>query len=815
MKRLAILMCLWMIVSLGGIVGEAQQNACGLTTGQTTREIYSSAILGQNMFYTVYTPPCYAPSTEPYPVVYLMHGSNENDEHWVRLGIVEHLNNGIVAGTLPEMVVVMPFGNLIANRNWFDRLSWGSIFVEELMPHSESNYNIGTTQNLRAIGGISRGGFWAYQIGFFNPQMFSAIGGHSGFFDLYHAEDQYNPLDLALTQAGLDNIRLYIDRGAEDFAAPGLDIMGERLAQRGLEHQYIVRPEGIHYNTYWVQHVEEYLQFYVADWIDTPQTAFATPTVQPSPTAIAEVTAATTEIIEATPTIIPTTEVAATSIPATQTIAPLGSSGSGLFMTNTPMNNAAASGFATTVPQIVPTQAATQAPVDSLPTSTVMPTQVPQTQSGLFAVFPAVGFPSLRISIDAARLQNIAAGNSDANLILTPSVLAAMQAAGFNINPNIRTVPDADLRSTLWRERTAFTLLPITQLTQEIRPLLMDDLPVPAQLAQYPLAIESATPNFDPALLTRITYSGVTAITRNTLVAIEENSVQWAAEALAPYVTQSDFFHVSNEVSIVPTCPEANGDVLGGVSSMCTKPDHFNILNLLDVDIVELSGNHNNDYGYDAYRNTLAWYAENEIAIVGGGESVVQARDPLVIEYNGNLIGHVSCNDVGPYYALVNEDESLLGGVRPGATDCDRTWLEATLPTLAQQVDVLVVTVQHPEIEDYLPPDNQRFFFRRLVDLGADVVMGTAAHKPQTYEFYRAQDGRDAFIHYGMGNLYFDQPFWGNMRFFLNTVYAYDGVLQTIEVVPGIIDDLARPRLMTPEEQENFLFFMFNQQNGF
>jgi len=129
---------------------------------------------------------------------------------------------------------------------------------------------------------------------------------------------------------------------------------------------------------------------------------------------------------------------------------------------------------------------------------------------------------------------------------------------------------------------------------------------------------------------------------------------------------------------------------------------------------------------------------------------------------------------------------------------------------LSQQVDVLIVSVQHVEVEDYLPTTAQQNDFRRLADLGADIVLGTAAHKPQTYEFYG-----DSFIHYGMGNLYFDQPFWGNIRFFMNTFYIYDGQLRGIELFPGIIEDLGRPRLMTPEERANFLFFMLREQNGF
>jgi poly-gamma-glutamate synthesis protein (capsule biosynthesis protein) len=127
---------------------------------------------------------------------------------------------------------------------------------------------------------------------------------------------------------------------------------------------------------------------------------------------------------------------------------------------------------------------------------------------------------------------------------------------------------------------------------------------------------------------------------------------------------------------------------------------------------------------------------------------------------------------------------------------------------------VLIVSVQYIEVEDYLPLPDQRGFFRQLVDWGADVVLGSAAHKPQTFEWVQRGQDQPAWIHYGLGNLYFDQPFWGNMRFFLDTLMIYDGQLRAIELVPGIIEDQARPRLMTEEERFNFLYFMFVEQNG-
>ena len=105
--------------------------------------------------------------------------------------------------------------------------------------------------------------------------------------------------------------------------------------------------------------------------------------------------------------------------------------------------------------------------------------------------------------------------------------------------------------------------------------------------------------------------------------------------------------------------------------------------------------------------------------------------------------------------------------------------------------------------------------FQGLADLGADVVIGTQAHKPQTMAFYGARTGQESFLHYGLGNLFFDQPFWGNSRFFMDELYIYQGRLLNVDLFTGIIDDLARPRPMTPDEQVNFFAFMFHTQDSF
>ncbi|MGJ3238345.1 MAG: CapA family protein [Anaerolineae bacterium] len=713
---------LWIAFLLPVFAVQAQSNTCD-AIGVVTRHSYFSRTVEQGMFYSVYTPPCYDDTAEPYPVIYLMHGSNEDDGHWTRLGLPQTLDERIRIGEIPPVVVVMPFGNVIANRNRFDTFSWAHIFRNELMPDVSSQYHISEERARRAIGGISRGGFWAYQIAFTYPELFAVVGGHSAFFDLYHAEPADNPLDLALNAPEVDTMRLWLDRGIDDFADEGLDIMYERLTQRDLDVTYVINPQGEHNNLYWSAHIDAYIDFYVADWLMSSE-----PTRTPMPALSA-------------------------------------------FATNTPI-----------------------APIPTLPP--------PSSQANTPLLVPAVAFASTQTDISLEQVQAIAEGVWDDRLILTPDV-----AQQITPHPDTLIVELSALLNRLSQDRTRYTLLPLEGLTLSYRVLLVDGQSALTHGDWYPFTGDDST-------LTRFTFSGVTALARNTRIALDQNGVTWATEVIQPYVTASDYFHMSSEVSFVPTCPQSNQPLLGGNSSFCANPDHFELFNQLAVDVVELTGNHNNDYGYQAYRDTFAWFTANDIGTVGGGETVQQARQPYQITHNGNRIALVACNLAGPYYALVSEDETSLGGVRPGATACDWDWLEQTLPALASEHDVLIVSVQYVEVEDYLPLESQQIDFRRIANLGADVIFGSQAHKPQTFEFYPTRRGETAFIHYGLGNFYFDQPFWGNQRFFLDTLYIADGQLRAIELFPGIIDDLARPRLMTADERLNFMFFMLVEKNG-
>ena len=184
--RLAI--CLLLFCLLPAAL-QAQDVNCR-QAGTLSRETYVSAAAQERRFH-IYLPPCYGSSAEDYPLLMLLHGSNADDLQWALLGFLQSLETAIHAGESPPMLVVMPFGGQAANENSFGSNSYDQILLDLLGLVSE-RYRV---SGARAIGGISRGGFWAYHLGLRFPDQFVAIGGHSPFFDADHVPAAYNPIE--------------------------------------------------------------------------------------------------------------------------------------------------------------------------------------------------------------------------------------------------------------------------------------------------------------------------------------------------------------------------------------------------------------------------------------------------------------------------------------------------------------------------------------------------------------------------------------------------------------------------------------------
>ena len=246
---------------------------CDSDTGQIQQvnTFPSEAGSGENLRYDVYLPPCYYEMNKRFPLLILIHGMSYREEQWQDIGTITTLEQGIRMGVLPPMIIVMPYlGNLGTINSFPPNNSYQTYLMDELLPALQSDLCIWENRNYRAIGGISRGAFWAMTIAFQFPDVFGVVGGHSGVFpeNLREVPAPFNPYEIASNSAILPeaNLKIYLDNAAPDPARSSNEDLSSRLTTRQIPHTYIINTLGAHDNEYWGAHISEYLAFYGKDW---------------------------------------------------------------------------------------------------------------------------------------------------------------------------------------------------------------------------------------------------------------------------------------------------------------------------------------------------------------------------------------------------------------------------------------------------------------------------------------------------------------------------------------------------------------------
>ena len=400
----------------------------------------------------------------------------------------------------------------------------------------------------------------------------------------------------------------------------------------------------------------------------------------------------------------------------------------------------------------------------------------------------------------------------------TLAVLSRVWGAPSNTAP-ISVTNTAEIVERAWAARPrAWGIVPFDELVPKWKVLTVDGANVldkALDIKSYPLTVvigaegEGAdklvaalapkgklATNRDTEQMTTLIMTGVTALVRGTAAKMEQKGILYPAEKVGALLKAADITHISNEVPFAKDCPPPDPKQESLV--FCSSPAYIELLRAVGTDIVELTGNHFQDYGSQATLDTLEMYRQEGWPYYGGGANLDDARKPVVITDHGNQISFIGCNPVGPEYAWATED-------RPGAAPCDFDYMHGEISRLKLKGVLPIVTWQYWEFYFYEPTAQQQLDFRGMVDAGAAIVSGSQAHHPQAIEFYK-----DGFIHYGLGNLFFDQMrALGTRQEMIDRHTIYKGRHISTELFTYMLEDYCQPRPMTPEERAELLKAVF------
>lgn len=248
-------------------------------------ETFDSEALGREVSYGVFLPRDYEAEENQdrdYPLVIWLHGMFEDHQRFFYRGGGKMLDQLTGTGEVPQMIFVCANGD--RSSFYINRKEPGTAYEDlisrDLIEHLQHTYRISDRRSLRAITGVSMGGYGAMKIAFKDPEAFGVVATHSAAVLPRTIEDLErdfpwvngrgrqlltsvfgDPIDLELWRRenllllvdSLDQERLaglHIRIGCSDQDRYGFDRsnaeLHELLAEKGIRHSWTLTKGGGH-----------------------------------------------------------------------------------------------------------------------------------------------------------------------------------------------------------------------------------------------------------------------------------------------------------------------------------------------------------------------------------------------------------------------------------------------------------------------------------------------------------------------------------------------------------------------------------------
>jgi hypothetical protein len=413
-------------------------------------------------------------------------------------------------------------------------------------------------------------------------------------------------------------------------------------------------------------------------------------------------------------------------------------------------------------------------------------------------------------------------------LILSKEVAALLTTAwGTPAASLVEISPSSELLDTAWAATGTWSIIPFEEIIPKWKVLSIDgqspvrkdfnpgkyalsmnfsftisdpeiQTKLPAASSSEMAAIFPKT-NRDASTLTTVIVTGTTALVRDTARLMEQNGMTYPAANIRDILRQADILHISNEIAFSPRCPFPDPQNRTQVFP-CSRSEYIQLLEDIGTDVVDMTGDHFIDATNENVLFTLQMYKDRGWGYYAAGANIEEARKPLLLNNHGNKIAFEGCNAKPKGYSGATETQA-------GTWHCDWSYLDNELPSIVQSGYLPIMTFSHLEYYQYIAVPALIQDFHHAADDGAVIVSGSQAHQPQAMEFYK-----NSFLHYGLGNLFFDQySEWPDSRkAFIDRHVFYDGKYINTELITIMFINNAQSRLMTKTERDDLLTTVFD-----
>jgi poly-gamma-glutamate capsule biosynthesis protein CapA/YwtB (metallophosphatase superfamily) len=429
-------------------------------------------------------------------------------------------------------------------------------------------------------------------------------------------------------------------------------------------------------------------------------------------------------------------------------------------------------------------------------------------------------------------LKDITGKEFEPELIIRSADLKVIEKAfGKCKVKQIKIVRDEEELTPLLENNTnSFSIIPFNEINPKLKPVSLDGVDVFDKnlvIENYPITFQIEVKGDDEGLVEKskaslgnvslsnrdlsklftVVMTGVTALTRGTANKMDQKGILYPADKVVSLLKNADLTHISNEVSFVEGGDAAKSHTM----VFCSRPEYIDLLKFVGTDVIEITGNHLNDYGSKWLAYTLDIYDREGIAYFGGGRNLEDSYKPATFKINGYKLAFVGANSYGPSSDWAGKDTP--GSARINMWDAtqkesDMQKMGDIVKDLKSKGFIVIFTFQYMETDSYYPTEEQVKDFRAMIDAGADIVSGSQAHQPMGVDFW----GK-GFINYGLGNLFFDQmQRLGVRQGIIAKHIFYEGKHIDTMLITTMLEDYCQPRPTYGIERAELLKSIFNDK---
>ena len=200
--------------------------------------------------------------------------------------------------------------------------------------------------------------------------------------------------------------------------------------------------------------------------------------------------------------------------------------------------------------------------------------------------------------------------------------------------------------------------------------------------------------------------------------------------------------------------------------------------------IVSLANNHMFDYCYSGFQETLKNLFNANVEYVGAGQNINEAYTPKILLVDDLKIAFLAASEFGKNYMDAGDD-------RGGIAIIDTNRMCSEINNIRSEVDLVAISLHFGEEYKTELNSYQRNVATKLIDCGADLIIGSHPHVVEPLEKYK-----NGYIAYSLGNFIFDQNFSPEtMQGGILDVLVKDKKISTVNILPTKQNQFYQPEL--------------------